>query len=148
MEGQTERSNRRVQFSLRSLFVLMAVVALLCGLLVAGSPAVRWCTGLALLLLLPLVWTVMLIYGRGYQRTFAIGAMFPGGIVLVYVSITFYYVALGMLYNVPATTWHDLRDFVGQSATTLAGIAGVELVLSILFGIVATGLRWMIEPRR
>ena len=148
MDGQAGGSSGPVQFSLRTIFVVTTIVGVLCGLLIGGSPIVRWCTGFALVLLLPVLWTVMIIYGRGYQRTFAIGAMFPCGILFVAVGTALFFIALGILSNPPAPSWNEFRDYVANSAKGLACVAEFNLLLSILFGVVAALLRWVIEPRR
>jgi len=147
MDGQTPNRHRPVQFSLRALLVVTTVAAVLCALLMEGPPMVRWSTGFALFFLLPLLRTVMLAYGRGYQRTFAIGAMFPCGILLLSVGVGIYFYALAVSDG-PRPTWEQVGRYLSNAAPALASIAGMNLVLSILFGVVALGLRWMIEPRR
>lgn len=72
------------QFTLRALLGATALVALFGGLLFAAPPVVRGLTAIALMLLMPMVWTVVLTYGRGYVRTFAIGALLPSGVVLLH----------------------------------------------------------------
>ncbi len=74
------------QFSLRAMLGLTALVALFCGLLFAAPPVVRWFAAMTLNLVMPMAWTVVLTYRRGCVRTFAIGALFPAGLLLVYVA--------------------------------------------------------------
>ena len=78
-----EAPPRFLQFSLGTMFVVTTAVAIVCSLLfsmptVAGFPLL-----LVFSVALPAALTTVIIYGRGYQRTFCIGALFPAGMFLV-----------------------------------------------------------------
>ena len=148
MDGQTRDRHGPVQFSLRALLVVTAVAAVLCALLTAGSPVVRWFAGLAILFLLPMLCTVMLVYGRGYQRTFAIGAIFPSGLWFLTCGMLVLLYTYAVLFGGSSISWDEFRDSIADFATTLAAIAAADLIVSIVFGLLAAGLRWTIEPRR
>jgi len=67
------------QFSLKTLLVVTTSVAVGLSSLVAAPAVINLIAATCFLMLLPVVLTVVLVYGRGYQRTFCIGAMFPSG---------------------------------------------------------------------
>ena len=86
---------RRFQYSLRTLFVLTTGLAMLCSILFSLP---TWLAELAVVFLVistAAALTVTLIYGRGYVRTFCIGALFPAGVCLL--SSTY---GLEMIYDV------------------------------------------------
>ena len=66
-----------LQFSLRAMLVLTAVVAVACGLLLASPVAVRLITAVVLLIVLPVVPAAVFVYGRRWVRSFALGALCP-----------------------------------------------------------------------
>ena len=70
------KRSRPFQFSLRTKFIGMTVLAIACLGLFAGP---EWVTGVTLMLigaLVPMALTVAVVYGRGYLRTFCIGGLF------------------------------------------------------------------------
>ena len=69
---------RPFQFSLRTLIIVMTALAVVCSGLFAGPLWATVLTALLLTMLTPVAFTVAVIYGRGYLRTFSIGALFPG----------------------------------------------------------------------
>ncbi len=72
-------SRSPLQFSMRSMFVATAVVAVLCSLGLATPPAFAAPVFMLLSLALPGLLGVLMVYGRGNWRTFAVAAMFPAG---------------------------------------------------------------------
>ncbi len=131
--ADSERRRGRLQFSLRGLLVLMTVSAFVCGLLFA-APA--W-VGLLLVVFqctaMPVAVTVMIIYGRGYLRTFAIGAMFPGFLALFY------------SYAVLLSGLGDLDDESLQTRLMLAAYLVGLFVVMALYGGTAMVVRWLVE---
>ena len=78
--------------------------------------------------------TTVIIYGRGYQRTFGIGAMFPTGIPLLSISFDRF----------------DLFRFGGMGGEefmTRILLLGFWLS-SILVGVVCMGVRRIVEKRQ
>ena len=72
----------RFQFGLGTLFWITAATAILCALwFIIGEFAIPIMLFISVAVL-PAVWTTLIIYGRGYQRTFGIGAMFPSGFLM------------------------------------------------------------------
>jgi len=74
---------RPLQYSLRSMFVVTTAAAIGLSLVVASPDWLLVLLSAILALAIPMVLTVALIYGRGRLRTFAIGALFPAGAVVV-----------------------------------------------------------------
>jgi hypothetical protein len=146
-EGQDERPAGgrplRPQFSLRSMFVLVAVVSVVLAVMftLPDTPA-----GFVLLFTsfaLPAGLTVVVIYGSGYLRTICIGSLFPAGTLLF---------GLGLLWGImlvndgPPTPDHliELAQGMGQEGRAFVGFTWV---LSLLTGLVAVGLRRLVERR-
>ncbi len=123
------------QYSLRTMFILTTVLAVAVSLLFAVPPVVRLVAAAFFALLLPSVVTVVLIYGRGYARTFCVGAIFPAG-----VSIWPFQSGVPLLvYGLGGPGGVDDVGYV-------PGIwIGVTLVVSLVFGLIAMGVRWLVE---
>lgn len=67
-----------MQFRLRSLFILTAVVSVLCGLIFAAPPIVAIPVFCMILWVCPAFWITGIIYGRGAWRPFFIGGVMAG----------------------------------------------------------------------
>ncbi len=130
---QQPTKRRPFQFSLRSLFILTTVLAATLGLLFRAPPVVSVSTAGFFILSLPMVLVIVLIYGRGYTRTFCIGALFPTAFSLWSVSDypLFAYAIVGPNF-----------DEIGWWAACWLG--GV-VVLSTIFGLLAMGVRRLVE---
>lgn len=75
--GASSRSHRYLQFSLGTAFALLTLVGLTLGILFAMPQEEPVLLMLPILMFAPMVFTICAVYGRGYLRTFAIGAGFP-----------------------------------------------------------------------
>jgi hypothetical protein len=73
----TERT-LSMQFRLRSLFILTAVVSVMCGLIFAAPPIVAVPVFCLILWVCPAFWITGIIYGRGAWRPFFIGGVMAG----------------------------------------------------------------------
>ncbi|OHB69766.1 MAG: hypothetical protein A2V70_16845 [Planctomycetes bacterium RBG_13_63_9] len=140
-----QRQKTPFQYSLRSMFVLMTALAVGLSFLVAGPLWLSWLTVLLLLIAAPMVLTTVLIYGRGHIRTFCIGALFPAGVLLLPAG------SIGILY-IPMMLSQVGDPFDGDNPETklwigLAVLVG--LVVIVAFGLLALGIRWLVEaPQR
>jgi hypothetical protein len=78
----------RFQFGISTLLGITTGTAVICALLfpMPGSIAIPLMVFITFTVL-PAVWTTVIIYGRGYQRTFGIGAMFPVGVLLLCLDV-------------------------------------------------------------
>ncbi len=122
-----------LQFSLRTILVVMTLSALLCGLLFASPGFVGMLTLFFLYTAAPVALTITIVYGRGYLRTFAIGAMFPGGLA-VFFSYAVLFSGFGGLYE----------GELGIRLVLCAYLVGLFVVLG-LYGGFAMLVRWLVE---
>lgn len=67
-----------MQFRLRSLFILTAVVAVTCGIAFAAPPYVALPILCTVLWVCPALWVNGIVYGRGAWRPFFIGGLMAG----------------------------------------------------------------------
>jgi len=82
---------------------------------------------------LPAVWTTVIVYGRGYQRTFGIGAMFPSGILLLMVPFG----------RLEPFRWGAMGNEEFLIRILMLGF----WVASLLVGVVCMGVRRLVERR-
>ena len=134
----SETPSRSLQFRISTMLWLTLVVALACSLFfsipaVAGLPLL-----LAFSMVLPAVLATIAIYGRGYQRTFCIGAMFPAGVLLFTLGFLHILIldgpASGFIRFTDDARWLGLRVIVGGSWG-----------LSLLAGLICVGVRRLVE---
>jgi uncharacterized protein (DUF2062 family) len=91
---------------------------------------------------------VALIYSRGYARTFWIGALFPTGVLLLSVAVE------GDPFKIVRVLTPTLSELSGYGDPYLARcVLGLTILVAmtmiIVAGIVAIGVRWMVEsPQR
>ncbi len=139
---QNVPERRPFQFSLRTMFIVTAVVALICGGLFAPLQFVAFGTMAALAILIPMALTIAIVYARGYLRTFCVGAMFPAGTVLLPLLME-----NGLYLPLSALSSTDPLDQEGRVAVAI--YVALYLAFIVLCGLVAIGVRWMIEsPQR
>jgi len=144
MNDQPPPRRRRFQFRLRTIFLLTAAAAIVLAGLSAPSDRVRLLSAALLILALPVVLTTVLVYGRGYARTFCIGGLFPAG-----------WSFLDALCSPsPTTNVSDLlnillvtqpQSYLWDKASELVGSLLLDLVLTIATGVLAMGVRWLVE---
>ena len=104
-----------MQFRLRSLFILTAVVSVMCGLIFAAPPIVAIPIFCMILWVCPAFWITGIIYGRGAWRPFFIGGVMAGigpHLASLYYSI----MAVGSLFE--NNSWTELLQ-PGQGLTNL-----------------------------
>ena len=102
---------------------------------IAGVQAL---TLLYLSVLVPAMLTVTLIYGRGYARTFAIGALFPAGVAF----FSAFGNSVDNLFNSNTFLRYE------EPAPVMVLAVAIALVLTVLAGLIAMGMRWMVESAR
>jgi hypothetical protein len=135
----TAQVSRPLQYSLSTLFVVMTVLAVVLSLLVTMPPLVRFIAAALFVLSLPMVLTVVLIYGRGLKRTFCIGALFPSGLA-VWLCSSGYYTFL----------YAESGDSLAEAFYVPAIYVGISYTASFAFGVLAILARVLTEvsPRR
>jgi hypothetical protein len=120
------------------MFVLMTALALGLGFLMGAPLGLLALTATLLSIAVPMALTIAVIYGRGWLRTFSIGALFPGGILL--------------LSSMPllGLSVSELFDFDPRGAEmedrVMFGVY-VVIICAVLaaFGLLAIWVRWMVE---
>jgi len=131
-----ELPEARVQFSLHSAFVVMTLAAVGCALVlripdIVAIPVVLFLT----VALMPVMITVM-IYGSSYQRTFAIGAIFPPGLLLLTV------LPITQLF---ADFWPDWAR--GPDSVRFRVTIGGFWIASVAMGFLCVATRRLVEKR-
>jgi len=146
-QGNLPPTDRRPwQYSLRTLFAVTTLVAIVSSLLFASPGWVRYVTGVSILLAFPAGLTVVLIYGCGYVRTFAIGALFPAGTVSATVGAYAAFTLGYLCVMSPGGAGFTLED-LGECSPGIP--IAVYCTLSVVVGFFAVSIRWLIEsPQR
>jgi hypothetical protein len=136
-----------LQFSLRTLLIAMTGLAVFLSGLFAGPSWMSLITVGVVLMTVSICLTVGVGYGRGYVRTFCIGALFPSGSILTWTSlfgfpISFYGLSVcegAVIFAAPSDA--TLTKLI----MAIAVLIGILVVIA--FGFAACGLRWLIEHR-
>lgn len=132
--GSSRGGGTPFQYNLRTMLIVMTALAVALSGIFAGPAGLSLLTGLFLGIMAPMVLTIGLIYGRGNLRTFCIGALFSAGLILFSLTPAASY----WLVGVPGPADPDTAPYVGVYVL----VAGVVIVV---MGLVAVGVRWMIE---
>ncbi len=128
-------ARRRFGLTLRTTVVFAAVVAAALAGLWVPIAGVQAATLVYLAILVTAMLTVTVIYGRGYVRTFAVGALFPAGVAF-----------LCAFFGGGEDLFNYSRFFRDQPPAVLMVLAvAVVLGLILLAGLFAAGIRWMVE---
>lgn len=127
----------RFQFTLSQLIVLMTLVAVFCASAISVPGWLSLILAACFSILLPMAFTVGVVYGRGYQRTFSIGALFPSGLVGLQ--------GIGMIGFRLYQPFSGGPDFDADVRLWVWVFLLVVCGVSIVFGLSAMGLRWMLE---
>ena len=138
--GDDRRADRpRFQFSLRTMFVVTTIAAAVFPLLFASPGIVRMISAAFLLVMFPVVLTTVLIHGRGYARTFCMGALFPAGTALW---------PIGQNGSIFMFAWERGVNSLGPIQFGPAVFVFVTLGTSIVAGLLAVLVRWLIERQQ
>ena len=124
------------QFSLRTMFVVTTSLAVVLPLLLTAPLQVRVICSGVLVIMLPVVLTTALVYGHGYYRTFCIGALIPAGLTAMPVGSSWLFIA---------SMQQSLDPFFGDTPYAPAIYVAVDFLASLLAGLVAILVRWLIE---
>ena len=136
-----EPNRPRMQFSLRTMFVLTTCVAVACTLLFAVPDPVVVPLLLAVTIALPAVLTTFIVYGGSYLRTFCIGALFPAATAL-YASAWF----LGFFLMGSAEDLAVVES--GTFERTYRWYAGTSWLLAIVVGLICVGACWLVAGKK
>lgn len=138
-DGNVGGNGGPFQYSLRTMFIVTTALAIAFSVLFALPPVVRLIGAGLFLLGLPMALTVLLIYGRGRLRTFSVGALFPA------VAAVWPFgsgVPMALAYGINSGGLDDIGYVPGVWVA-------VTFAVSVVFGLMAVGIRWMVEaPQR
>jgi len=128
---------RRLQCTLRTLFALTTAAAIACAVFFTLPPWVSIVAAVCVTISMPAVLTVMLIYGRGYTRTFCIGALFPAGLCLSPVAASY---GLQIAVN-------SLTDVFEPLEPNIAVLVFLNVYFAVVLGngLLAVGVRRLME---
>ena len=127
------------QFGLSTMLIITVMVAVSCSIFFRMPNVPATFAMLAVSLALPAVLTTVLIYARGYRRTFCLGALFPAGVLLVCSSLMIMIHAISAAQNNIAI-WIEFADKVGPYYRPFVGTAWVA---SILIGVLCVFVRFL-----
>ena len=128
---------RRLQYTSRTLLALTTAVAIACAVFFTLPPWVSVVAAVCVIISMPAVLTVMLIYGRGYTRTFCIGALFPAGLCLSPVAASY-----GLQIAVNSLT--EVFDSLEPNIAVLVFL-NVYFAVVLGNGLLAVGIRRLME---
>jgi hypothetical protein len=135
-------SPRGCQFSLRTLFAVTTFVAVACTVYFALPPPAGVLLDLCLVVSTPVVLAAMVIYGRQYVRTFAMGALIAAGVFL-FPAFTLY----GLSFvGAIAGNYIDLDD---PDSIRFFAVTFVSAYYFLVLGngLLAVLVRRLVEPR-
>ncbi len=130
----------RFQFSLRTLLVVTALFAAVCSAVSVDSAwgllVVLWFVTVGL----PAALTTIVTYGRGYLRTFAIGAMFPATIIALIFAASLWDKTQSMM-RFPVS-----RRYPTLIILSLGAFLTFWISLTVGVGLLAVWIRRLVEP--
>jgi hypothetical protein len=136
-DGTPEARPRRLQYTLRTLFVLTTAAAVACAVFFTLPAWVSVVVAVCVVISMPGVLTVMLIYGRGNTRAFCIGALFPAGVCLSPVVSAYGFALLAQYLD-------ELLDALEPNIAVLVFL-NVYFAVVLGNGLLAVGIRRMME---
>jgi hypothetical protein len=139
---KSDRPMHRFQFSLASLLLSVAAVAVVLALGFHAKSAISTLVLLALTLVFMAFITVTLFYGRDSYRPFCIGAAFPLALSFVYMADN-----VGLLLDdisdaIGRGRLLDVMDFVDPINAN--EVLGTSILAGIVLGYLCVGFRWLI----
>ena len=127
----------RLQYTSRTLLALTTAVAIACAVFFTLPPWVSVVAAVCVVISMPAVLTVMLIYGRGYTRTFCIGALFPAGVLLSPIASTYTFQIVAELLN-------EVFDSLEPNIAVLVSL-NIYFAVVLGNGLLAVGVRRLME---
>jgi hypothetical protein len=145
-DDSASNERRPFQYSLKTLLIATTVVATICAGLFTGPEWTRLLTLLIWLIIYPSALVAMVIYGRNYMRTFAIGLLIGSGPIIVIAIIDI----RNTYCNLNFWTW---EYFTRSLSNIYVGYRPRIYIISMLFsgilaGIVIVVTRRLIESSR
>ncbi len=134
----------RMQFGLGTMMAFTAVVAVASSLMFRLPSSVATPLLALLTIALPVTLTAVVIYGRGYWRTFCIGALFPSGAMLVCTSLMLLIHSISAYQN-SLSSWAEFTEKVGPYYRPYVGVGWLS---SVLMGLLSVLVRYLTERAR
>lgn len=135
-----------MRFSLKTLLVVMAVVSLLIAAIVAFPRPVTTSVLIVLLQIIPIALLCGVLWGRGYERVFCIGALVPAALTLLALGPAWIYVLFDKWeFRIEDAVVSDVVTEFINLMTKYHGphriIAVLSWTCSLLMGLIAVALR-------
>jgi hypothetical protein len=139
----TEPEQFEFQFGLSTLLIVMVLVAVACSLFFQIPPIYATFALIAISLALPAVLCTVLVYGRGYRRTFCLGALFPSGVMLVCTSLMVMIHAISAYQN--DISLSKLNEFAEKVAPYYLPFVATAWIAGIQIGMLCVLVRLLVE---
>jgi len=136
------KSLSNLRFNIRGLLTITAITAVAIGIVFNASDFIAGVMLLSLTFGLPAWFTVVLVYGRGLQRTFAIGAIFPAGVCLVLFSLAMFG---DVIFGGPISRYREFVEFFNGVGNKFRGLAAIQWALMIVVGLLSIVLRLTLQ---
>jgi len=132
---------RPFQYSLRALLILTTVVAIACSVFFALPGWVAFVATICFVISTAAVLTVLLVYSRGYVRTFCVGALFPAAVCLLPAAIMITAITLDGIQR-----WS--RSYSDEERLGCLALLVMHCVLVVVNGWLAVFVRRLVEAPR
>jgi len=126
-----------LQFSLATVLLVVTISAVCLSVVFYGPEWLRGVLVVTLVTAVPVILTVLLVYARGYMRTFSIGALFPAGSI-------FFGISLFVVIEFVDRARFD-PVFAKAPPTGVAILIMIYCATLIAFGLLAVVTRWRLE---
>ena len=134
------------QYSLKALFLITLGLAVALAVVVSFPNVIAVPVLLCLAIAIPAFLTAVAVYGAGYQRTFAIGALFPTG-TLLYTTAWLMGVSLLEPPSIDLDSLEGWLAFFDHVGVTYRVYAGSVWLLAVAIGWMAVAVRYHLETR-
>ena len=133
-----------MQFTIRSLLVLTAIVSVLCGIVFAAPPILAVPLLCMILWVCPAFWVNGIIYGRGAWRPFFIGG-FMAGLVPHLIALYFSITAVILVFS--GQSLGDLIDMnLPWPNLLISAILLAPGLFALLGGLTGVCVYWTFQP--
>ena len=137
-----------MQFTIRSLLVVTALVSVLCGIVFAAPPVVAVPILCAILWVCPAFWVNGIIFGRDGWRAFFVGG-FMAGLVPHLVALYFSVTAVVLVFSGSGQSLDDLIDVnLPWPNLLISAILLAPGLFAFAGGLTGVCTWWMLQPAR
>ena len=133
-----------LQFSLRSIFVLTTIVAVIVTILYAVPDPAATPAMLVMFIVWASVLVQIIVFSRGHLRTFAIGAAAPAVIAVTAMAFWIGWFVVVAIEMQPAV---EVSELGTKLAVYLRPFVGINLLLSFVMGVAAFITRWAVRGK-